>query len=183
MCWRPSCFPSARSILVEASGYRLPSNRGGPAGAQLPHPAGRVGQQGARDVRDRIQRPDARLQAGARANTDPGKGVRTNPYVPNNGKLILPLSLRPSVEYRPKPLELRLEHGPWRSPGFLLSASLISRGRLKIGETIKQVSISGEGGGRTPQSDGPQIGQSGPRAGGSHHKLAQGPLEGFFHRA
>ncbi len=58
-------------------------------------------------VRDQIRRRNAHLPAGARAHPASDTGVRTDPGVPSNGKLSLALSLPKSVEYRPKPLELR----------------------------------------------------------------------------
>ncbi|MBZ5562566.1 MAG: PEGA domain-containing protein, partial [Acidobacteriia bacterium] len=45
--------------------------------------------------------------AGARAHAAPDAGARTDPDVPSNRKLILPLSLSESVEFRPNAVELR----------------------------------------------------------------------------
>ncbi|MBZ5563647.1 MAG: tetratricopeptide repeat protein, partial [Acidobacteriia bacterium] len=47
----------------------------------------------------------------ARAHAAPDAGARTDPDVPSNRKLILPLSLSESVEFRPNAVELRFNLG------------------------------------------------------------------------
>ena len=103
---------ASRTLRLGPGPEAVSSNGGRASRAQLPDPAGRVGQPGESDLGDSIGRGDAHLQAAARADATPSTGVRTDPYVPSNGKLILPLSLPESAEYPPKPLELRLKCAP-----------------------------------------------------------------------
>src|ERR1019366_10306779 len=94
---------AGRTLRLGQGQEIIAANGGRPSGAQLPHPAGRVGQPGESDLRDQIGRRDADLPTGANTLASTSTGARTDRRVPSNRKLNWLPSLGKSVKYSPKP--------------------------------------------------------------------------------